>query len=64
MRRVSIFIWFVMVCVLVVFGQQDAPSVRVAKISLPDPAYVGMPTDAGYISNRLQNPLSVRHDSE
>jgi hypothetical protein len=43
MRRVSIFIWFVMVCVLVVFGQQDAPPVRVAKISLPDPAYVGMP---------------------
>jgi hypothetical protein len=43
MRSVSIFIWFVMVCVLVVFGQQDAPPVRVAKISLPDPAYVGMP---------------------
>jgi hypothetical protein len=43
MRWVSILIWFVTVCVQVVLGQQGAPSVHVAKISLPDPAYIGMP---------------------
>ena len=43
MRRVLLFVWFVMVCDLVVLGQQDVAPIRVAKISLPDPAYVGMP---------------------
>jgi hypothetical protein len=43
MRKVAIFVWFVTVCVLVALGQPDAPVVRVAKISLPEPAYVGMP---------------------
>ena len=43
MRRVVTFVWFVMVCDLVVLGQQGVPPVQVAKISLPDPAYIGMP---------------------
>lgn len=43
MRRVLVCISFVMVRGLVVLGQPDAPHDGVAKISLPDPAYVGMP---------------------
>jgi hypothetical protein len=43
MRRVLLLVWVVMVCDLVVSGQQDVKPVRAAKISLPEPAYIGMP---------------------
>jgi hypothetical protein len=43
MRRVLIFVGFVMACDLAALRQQEVPPVRVAKISLPNPAYIGMP---------------------
>jgi len=43
MRRVLIFVGFVVACDLAALRQQEVPPVRVAKISLPNPAYIGMP---------------------
>lgn len=43
MLRALICLWLFAANVLVVPGAQDAPPIPVAKISLPDPAYVGMP---------------------
>jgi hypothetical protein len=43
MLRALICLWLFAASVLVVSGAQDAPPIPVAKISLPDPAYVGMP---------------------
>ncbi len=43
MRRLLSIVLCVIVCHLAVLAQQRTPQVPVAKISLPEPAYIGMP---------------------
>jgi hypothetical protein len=43
MRPVLICTWCVMASFLVAPGQEEASHIRVAKVSLPDSAYIGMP---------------------
>jgi hypothetical protein len=63
MLRALICLLLFAASVPVVAGAQDAPPIPVAKISLPDPAYVWM-LDAGQFANQLHDPLSLQHDSK
>jgi hypothetical protein len=43
MWRIVFLVWFAVTCAFPALCQQSTPAVGVAKISLPDPAYLGMP---------------------